>query len=111
MLTQVMEEFVRQFSGGPEIMARHLAEGDLAAIGREAHDLKGVAASIGATALGEKAASLQSAAGQGDLELVRTLGQEVCDLLTTVLVSCSRWLARPAQQQDSERLEERGLST
>ncbi len=41
LLRQVMEEFVRQFSGEPEVMARQMAEKDWVAVGHKAHALKG----------------------------------------------------------------------
>jgi len=100
LLRQVMEEFIRQFSGEPEILARQLAGGDLSAIARKAHDLKGVAGNIGAVGLARQATLLHTAVRQGDADLARATGREVCRLLTIVLASCVRWLAGPPPDQD-----------
>jgi len=93
LLKQVMEEFIRQFTGEPDIMARQMAEGDVTAVAQKAHDLKTVAASIGATNLAKKAASLHTAVSHGELELARTTCVEVCSLLAAALASSAVWLA------------------
>ena len=92
LLSQIMAEFLQQFSGEPEAMARRLAAGDLAAVARIAHDLKAVAGSIGAVALSETAGVLLAATRRGDLEAARASGGKVAAQLATVLASCALML-------------------
>jgi len=92
LLRQVVKEFIRQFMGEPEVIARQLAEGDFATVGRKAHELKGVAANVGASRLVNVADTLQSAIRHGDHALAQSVGPEACRLLTIVLASCTRWL-------------------
>ena len=99
LLMQILEEFINQFADEPEAIARHLAEGDLVSIGRKAHQLRGVVGSIGGHSLLKQAAILQSRADQGELELARVAGKEVCRLLETALVCCAHRLTTPPRIQ------------
>ncbi|MEI6556790.1 MAG: response regulator [Rhodospirillaceae bacterium] len=78
LLKQIMAEFINQFGTYPVLLARQLAEGDLATVGRRAHDLRGVVGSIGGAGLMKKAGILQAAAEKGDLALARATGEEIC---------------------------------
>ena len=66
LLKEIMADFLLQHAGTAEALARGLAAGDLAAIAKIAHDLRTLAASIGATRLSEAAGVLQTAARQRD---------------------------------------------
>lgn len=90
MLRQIMEEFLRQFTGAPEMIRGFLISGDMASIARKAHELKGVVGSIGGTTLANKATILQFASKHDDLELARITGSEVCCILEDMLDYCSK---------------------
>ena len=62
LLKEIMADFVVQHADAAAALARALAAGDHAAIARIAHDLKTLAANIGAMPLSEAAAALQTAA-------------------------------------------------
>ena len=71
-------------------MARLLTQRDLSALGRAAHDLKGVAANLGATSLASAAERLQKGAERGDLEQATQASADINRLLPTVLAEAGR---------------------
>ncbi|CAK0769826.1 two-component system, sensor histidine kinase and response regulator [uncultured Gammaproteobacteria bacterium] len=92
LLGKVLEEFVRTFAGTGEDIARALAQGDLASVAKTAHDIKGVAANIGASALSAIAGALQRSARRNDCQRATLLGEEVGRLLGLVLAEASEYL-------------------
>lgn len=59
LFRKLLREFAVNHGHAPEILMRHLAEGDLDSAKRELHTLKGVAGNIGALALQREAARLE----------------------------------------------------
>ena len=93
LLRQIVREFVIQFSEDPQRLTLLLERGELAQVGRKAHELKGVVGNICGPGLAKGASRLQSAAERGELEPAREAGREVCLGLSALLASCALWLS------------------
>jgi HPt (histidine-containing phosphotransfer) domain-containing protein len=73
LLTEILGVFVRDASGQIDAMADAVKDGVAADVRSHAHTLKGSAANVGAMALSEAAARLESLARSGDLGKAATL--------------------------------------
>lgn len=67
----LIEMFVRLEVAGFRQIEGALRSGDLVAVGRAAHSLRGSALNLGATPLGQAAGALENAARGGELEMAR----------------------------------------
>ncbi|MCF8483136.1 MAG: response regulator [Rhodospirillum sp.] len=62
-----------------------LADGDVAEVGREAHSLKGVSATLGLSAVRDLSIELDTACKAGDLEAARAVAQSFPDVIAKTL--------------------------
>ncbi len=90
LLKLVMVEFMNSYGDAAGVLTELLAGGALYDIAKKAHDLKGVAANIGAKSLAAAAEALQKAAEDGDLRLTSAVCAEVADQLPMVLLEARR---------------------
>ena len=90
LLKRLMSGFVDKYGPFAETLSRSLADGDLAAVGWKAHDLKGAAGNLGVGILSVAAERLQAAAEAGDMKEASVVGQEVCRLLAVVVGAALR---------------------
>ena len=90
LLKGLMAEFVRTYSGLADSFLRDIEAGDLAAIQRKIHDLKGVAGNLGATRLFLAAEALHQAARRDDRERTMIHARDVCRILPIALFSAAR---------------------
>ncbi|WP_169732758.1 response regulator [Azospirillum halopraeferens] len=92
LLARVFARFSADGSRLVEMLPRLLADGDLAALGWHAHDLKGVAGNIGAPGLAVAAKRLQEAAAAGNGAETEVACAEVCRMLAAAVRSASRFV-------------------
>jgi HPt (histidine-containing phosphotransfer) domain-containing protein len=84
-LARLLNSFVREHGGAPAAIRHLLAEGDLVALERLAHTLKGALATIGVLAISAQAGELQLAARTEDAAKCAVLGERCADALTTFI--------------------------
>ena len=90
LLRAIMREFAITYADVADVIARLVANGELAVVGKVAHDLKGVAANLGADQLAKATLALQSAAESGNIEQARQACNDIGILLPTVLSEARR---------------------
>ncbi len=85
LLHLIMAEFAATYAGIGDTFAQLLAEGALPTLAHKAHDLKGVAANLGANSLAMTAGQLQRAAESNSLGPASDACHEIQRLLPTVI--------------------------
>ncbi len=91
LLKLIMIEFVKSYADAAEELGRLLAGGALRDLARRSHDLKGVAANLGARSLARSAGTLQKMAESGNLAQSRDAYAEVERLLPVVIAEANRF--------------------
>ena len=91
LLRVIMEEFSSLYSNELSILSRLLSEGDLAAVARRAHDLKGVSANVGAIKLANAVLLLQKTAEEGSLLNSNRAFDLVAQILPPVISEAARF--------------------
>ena len=71
LVDEVLKEFMLDLPKQVEQLERLIAEEDPYQVGRRSHQIKGMAANVGAEALRERAYELEKAGTAGDMELIR----------------------------------------
>lgn len=71
LVEEILNEFMLDLPEQVEQFERVLAEEDPYQVGRHSHQIKGMAANVGAEALRELAYELEKAGDAGDMELIR----------------------------------------
>lgn len=93
LLPEILETFVVETRRRVARVVAAATAGDAAQAGREAHALKGSAATFGATLLRDTALAAEQAGQAGDLERVRGLAQQLTTLVEETLAELDARLA------------------
>lgn len=97
------EELVRMFLADLPLQLANCEEsaaaGDVVAMERTAHSLKGAAGAVGAAALVAKAADLERVAGQRDLSASKTIFSEMKASAAVTVPALEAWLRKSIEQQ------------
>ena len=90
LLKLLMAEFGKSYAGAVAMLARLLAGGAMGDLATKAHDLKGVAANLGAGPLAKAAEALQKAAESGDAGKADAACREIARLLPPTIAEADR---------------------
>ena len=92
LLMVLMAEFVRSYGEAGRVVDGWLAQGALAAVGAKSHEIKGVAANLGAKSLAAAADRLRKSAKSGDLAQAKADGVNFQRSLAVALASATRFV-------------------
>ena len=92
LLRKLLADLVEDHAQDVQVLEAALAAGDTVQAQRMAHTLKGVAGTLGATALQQTSAHLERALRQGQTDLIQDLMEPLRGALTPLMASLREWV-------------------